>query len=105
MGKKRKKRSGFERIGRVLDQVLHTYRQGSDMALNRIWEQWDHVVGEKIAANAQPAAFKGRLLVVNVSSSVWLHQLQFSKMGIIDRLNDTFGEKLIDDIRFKIGAL
>lgn len=105
MGNERKKRSGFERIGNVLDKVLHTYRRSPDMALNRIWEQWDRIVGEKIAANAQPAAFKGRLLVVNVSSSVWLHQLQFARTDIIDKLNDAFGERMVDDIRFKIGAI
>ena len=105
MGKKSNDQSGFERIDTVLDQVLQTYRQKPDMALQHIWTQWDQVVGEKIAANAQPAAFKGSMLIVNVSSSVWLHQLQFEKAEIIDKLNEAFGKKLVDDIRFKVGEL
>ena len=105
MGEKNKAKSGFARIDKVLDQVLRAYRQRPDMALQQIWMQWDQTVGEKIAANAQPSAFKGSMLIVNVSSSVWLHQLQFEKADIIGKLNQAFGKQLVDDIRFKVGEL
>ena len=58
-----------------------------------------------IAQNAKPAAFKGRILLVHVNSSTWIHQLQFLKKEMIAKLNDTLGKTLIEDLKFKIGPL
>jgi predicted nucleic acid-binding Zn ribbon protein len=58
-----------------------------------------------IAQNAKPAAFKGKILIVHVSSSTWVHQLQFLKKEMIAKLNNAFGNALIDDLKFKIGKL
>jgi len=54
--------------------------------------------------NAQPLAFKGKLLLVEVTSSAWLHELQFLKGDIIKNLNDALGKELISEIKFKIGS-
>ncbi len=97
--------SGFEPIGGVIGRVLQTCRSGADIELTRIWENWGRVVGEAVAANAQPAAFKGNLLIVHVSSSVWLQQLRFVKADMIGRANAVLGKDLVADIKFKIGPL
>ena len=68
-------------------------------------ETQDDIVGDVIAQNARPAAFKGKILLVHVSSSTWVHQLQFLKQEMIAKLNDTFGKELISDLKFKIGPL
>jgi predicted nucleic acid-binding Zn ribbon protein len=70
-----------------------------------VWEFWDHVVGETWARNAQPAAYKGRLLLVHVSSSTWLQELHFQKADLIQRLNQAAGASVVEDIRFKLGTL
>jgi predicted nucleic acid-binding Zn ribbon protein len=62
-------------------------------------------VGEVIAQNAKPAAFKGQILLVHVTSSSWIHQLQFLKKEMIERLNNSMGKPLIEDLKFKIGPL
>ncbi len=90
-------------IGEILNQVVNSVRSESDSQLTKVWEIWSEAVGQTIAANAQPAAFKGDLLLVNVTSSPWLHQLQFLKKEIINKLNQNLGKNLINDIRFKIG--
>ena len=59
----------FSNIGSVLDKVLHQYRPKSDQALLKVWDIWEDAVGDGIAANARPAAFKGALLLVHVSNS------------------------------------
>ena len=68
-------------------------------------EIWNQIVGESVSKNAQPSAFKGRLLLVEVNSSVWMHQLQFLKEDIIRKINETMGEEVVEDIKFKIGTL
>ncbi len=73
-------------IGQLLDDVLGSFRRYADQDLVRVWELWEAVVGQGIAAHTQPAAFKDRLLLVSASSSAWIHQLQFSKKEIVVRL-------------------
>ena len=103
--KKQDKPSDFVPIGHVIDSVLKNIRSEADYGLTKVWRLWDGVVGETIASNARPAAFKGQLLIVHVISSTWVHQLQFLKNDLITQLNDALGQSLVKDIKFKIGPL
>ena len=103
--KPKKTKGKFEHIGGILADVLKTYRRESDGELVQVWQVWDDIVGDVIAQNARPAAFKGKILLVHVSSSTWVHQLQFLKKEMIVKLNHTLGKALIDDLKFKIGPL
>ena len=103
--KPKKQKAKFEHIGSILSDVLKTYRRDSDADLVQVWQVWDKVVGDVIAQNARPAAFKGKLLLVHVSSSTWIHQLQFLKKEMMAKLNQAFGKEVINDLKFKIGPL
>lgn len=103
--RRKKDNKGFEHIGDVIPNVLKTYRSKSEGNLAQVWHFWDQVVGEAVAANAQPEAFKGGILLVKVTSSVWLHHLQFLKENIVDKLNDALGGPFIEQIKFKIGPV
>ena len=105
MKNRRKKQKEPIPLGTVLPNLLKSIRTGSDAQLVEVWELWDGVVGETIAKNARPAAFKGKLLLVEVSSSTWMHQLQFLKTDIIEKINHAFGKEMVDEIKFKIGTL
>ncbi len=102
---RKKQKAKFEHIGRILTDVLKNYRRESDGELIQVWQVWDGIVGDVIAQNARPAAFKGKILLVHVTNSTWIHQLQFLKKEMIAKLNDALGNALIDDLKFKIGPL
>jgi predicted nucleic acid-binding Zn ribbon protein len=101
----RRKQKELVPLGTVLPNLLKSIRSGSEAQLVRVWELWDNAVGETIAKNARPAAFKGKLLLVEVSSSTWMHQLQFLKTEIIAKINNAFGKEAVEEIKFKIGTL
>ena len=105
MDEKHKKDSQTLHIGNILPDVIRTCRRENDTAMTAVWDIWDHTVGATLAENTRPAAFKGRLLLVHVSSSVWLHQLQFMKPELIEKVNAACGKKLVEDIAFKIGPI
>jgi len=105
MEKKRNQRKEFEHIGCVIDRTIRRYRNEPDMELAQIWDRWDRIVGKVVAENAQPTAFKGKILMVQVASSTWIHQLQFVKAEMISKLNSALGKELVKEIKFKIGAL
>ncbi len=103
--KNKNRHKEFEHIGHVIEKTIRTYRKESDMELTQIWDHWNRIVGKVVAENAQPAAFKGKILVVNVVSSTWAHQLQFVKEQMISNINKSLGKELVKEIKFKIGAL
>lgn len=103
--RERKQKKDFSHIGTIIGDVLKQYVPESAGELIRVWQLWDDTVGTAIAANAQPVAFKGNLLLVHATSSTWIHQLQFLKADIISRLNAALGKPMIAELKFKIGPL
>ncbi len=104
MDRSKKEKKGFVPLGSVLPNVLSSIRKEGDAPLLQVWELWDRSVGETIAKNARPSAFKGTLLLVEVTSSAWIHELQFLKSDIINKLNEALGKALVKEIKFKIGS-
>ena len=102
--KDRPKQKDFVHIGNVINGVIKQYRREPDFELKEVWQLWDAAVGETIAQNDRPAAFTGKLLIVQVNSSAWIHQLQFLKKDLISKLNAALGKPLVDEIKFKIGT-
>lgn len=105
MKKDRRNKREFVHIGDIIDKAIKNYRIESDEELSHVWSLWNGLVGEAIAKNAQPAAFKGKLLLVHVTSSTWMHQLQFMKEEIKAKVNNALGKNLIKEIKFKIGSV
>jgi len=81
--KKDKKNNGVEHIGAVIQNVLKTYQCESDGNLAQVWHLWDRTVGETIAANAQPEAFKGRILLVTVLLSLGVQVITIIAVQIL----------------------
>ncbi|MBW2489872.1 MAG: DUF721 domain-containing protein [Deltaproteobacteria bacterium] len=102
---KSKKNSEFVPIGDIINSVLKTCRHDCDEELTQVWSLWESAVGNVIAKNTKPEAFRGKLLLVLVNSAPWMHQLQFLKKDIISKVNQALGKELVQDIKFKIGPV
>jgi predicted nucleic acid-binding Zn ribbon protein len=94
-----------EQVNAVLERVLSALNLGLKVKQYRIWDVWNSVVGEAIARQAQPQHIRAMVLWVAVSSSTWMQQLEFMKRQIVERINERIGEKVISDIRFRIGEI
>jgi predicted nucleic acid-binding Zn ribbon protein len=94
-----------DQLGNVLESALKSSNLQIDLSLHRLWRRWDNLVGPAIAKNARPAAIKGKLLLVNVSSAPWMQQLQYLKDDLVVKLNNAFDRQIVTDIRFKIGPV
>jgi predicted nucleic acid-binding Zn ribbon protein len=92
-------------LGGILKEALKASHMDVDLELYALWELWPEVVGPLTAQNARPAAIKGRLLLVNVSSAPWTQQLQYLKGELIEKLNRALGREAVEDIRFQIGPV
>lgn len=105
MSEKREKTATPVPIGSVIEKILSERKPKTAAGVARVFQLWERAVGEVIAANARPAAFKDKLLLVHVNSSPWLHQLQFLKEDIIKKVNTALQDETIEDIKFKVGPL
>jgi predicted nucleic acid-binding Zn ribbon protein len=94
-----------DQLGNVLESALKASNLQISLSLHRLWRQWDNLVGPAIAKNARPAAIKGKLLLVNVSSAPWMQQLQYMKNDLMEKLNDAFDKQIVTDVRFQIGPI
>jgi len=104
--KRRPKESDrFVKLGHIIQDVLRSQRKHGDAKMVRVWDIWSSAVGGPIGANTRPAAFKGKLLIVNVTDSAWLQQVWFLKKEIIGKVNGCLGEDLVEEIKFKIGPI
>ncbi len=92
-------------IGNILGETLKNYRPKSDMEMTRIWDIWTDAVGNEVAKNAKPAAYKEGILIVNVSSSVWIQHLKFLENDMISNINQILNKNLVKKVRFKIAKL
>lgn len=99
------KKAKLTHIGTILDQALNEYRPSADTGMTAIWELWNDVAGAALAQNAKPGSFNNGILIVHVSSSVWMHQLKFLKKELMTTLNHALGAPLVREMRFKIAAL
>lgn len=103
--KKNDKNGKLIHISDILNSALGKYRPAKDTQMTRIWDIWDAAVGKPIAMNAKPDSFKDGILVVNVSSSAWIHQLKFLEKEMILNINKQLDQIRVKQLRFKIGKI
>ena len=94
---------GFSPIKEVIDTIFATSALPINFDDMRIWKLWDGVVGKKIAEHARPFSIKKGILLVMVTDSIWLQELEFKTEGIKERLNSKLQRKAVKKIRFRVG--
>jgi predicted nucleic acid-binding Zn ribbon protein len=90
-------------LGSFLDSCLD--RAAGSEGAGAVWRVWDETVGPQIARRAQPVRLRGRTLVVAVSSSPWMQELQMLRRSILEELHARLPAALIDDLHFVLTEL
>lgn len=92
-------------ISDILNSALSKYRPANDTRMTGIWDVWDKAVGQAIAMNTKPDAFKKGTLSVLVSSSSWIHHLKFLEKDMILNINRELDQAMVKKLKFKIGNI
>jgi predicted nucleic acid-binding Zn ribbon protein len=74
------------------------------LALGRLGRAWPSVVGERLAAECEPAQLEAGVLVVRVSSAAWASHLRFLAEEIRQRSNAALGEDRVREVRVVLGS-
>ena len=62
---------------------------------------WTELVGERIAAVAQPVSERGGEVTVECSDSVWAQELELMQEQLLERLRERLGEQTPQTLRFR----
>ena len=108
------KRTGGRRPPRALEPRTASAAVRAALAFHGITDEvrarsvlteWTELVGPKIASRTRPYGVTERVLVIEVASSAWLHELNLLKAQILAGLVARLGEpRLFDDLRFKLAG-
>jgi predicted nucleic acid-binding Zn ribbon protein len=63
---------------------------------------WAELVGERIAAVAQPVSERGGEVTIDCSDSVWAQELDLMQGQLLTRLQERLGESAPQSLRFRV---
>ena len=89
----------------LVRRIVDHYRLSADIRQEQLFSDWSSLVGEKVGARTRPDTIVDRVLIVEVASSAWLHELRLIRPKIVSDLLDRLGmPRLFDDIRFVLAG-
>lgn len=68
-----------------------------------LWDKWREIVGDDVAAHAEPSSLRGGLLRVRTDSPAWATEISYLADEIKRRANETVGRALVDEVRIWTG--
>lgn len=91
-------------FGAAIDGLLAARGWEVPAAVNGVLDRWAEIVGEDIAAHAEPLSFADGVLAVQASSTAWATQLRLLAPDIVRRLNTELGHGSVLRIEVKAPA-
>ena len=83
-----------------LDAVLHGQQWGRQAYLFSLAKNWPAIAGKEMAQHSMPAYFRRKALWIYVSSSIWMQQLQLTKIQLLESINARLEENhQIEELR------
>ena len=68
---------------------------------HKVFEYWDDIVGEAVAAHSQPVEVRGSVLIVKTKNAAWRSELSFQKDDILAALNQRLKSKRIKEMKLR----
>jgi hypothetical protein len=89
-------------VGSLVEKVLSHPRLQRRFLQEKVFRDWEKVVGEGLLNKCRPLRIKGETLQLEVKSSAWAHQLIYEQEEIVSRVNALAGEMLVTGIHCRI---
>lgn len=86
-------------IENVLKKVLGNLGWNAGMNAGRVLEEWDEIVGERLASHCRPVSLDDGVLVVSASSSAWASQLRMLTPQLITTIEEHVGSHVISELK------
>lgn len=88
----------------LLPKLMEQFGLSERLRENEVMGAWKQIVGDFIAAHSAPVSLREGVLYVRVLQPALHYQFEtISKSGILRKLKQRFGGRIIRDIRFRVG--
>lgn len=94
----------FQKLGDLIAALISRKGWGGQWALRQLKSEWPGLVGDSAAKHSFPVSIHNDRLFIEVDSSIWANQLNFSRKKILEACNRHDAKERINDIYFKIKA-
>ncbi len=99
-------------IEELIGHVIQEHGLTDEIRQRCVCLYWPEIAGERIAAKTAPVFFVESVLHVSVITSSWVHEMQFHRASLIEKINTWIDEQrllrgpvpLVSDIRFVLDS-
>lgn len=97
----------MENLTEILSHVAEENGWIKKWERTKIWQKWNEIFPEPLSNNIRPARVSDNdILFLLVEDNIWMQELSFQKLHLIDKINRFLSEKSkIKDIRFQLGII
>lgn len=89
---------------KAIAEIIASLRESADIGkqfhLAKIWKEWPTLVGMKLMPRGRPLGVRDKTLIVEIESSVWIHQFSYHEHAILRRINELLQEDTLDEMFF-----
>jgi hypothetical protein len=90
------------RLGDTIDRVLGRLGAPSRAGVEVVFDRWDEVVGDSMAARTRPVAIDGETLVVSCDDPALTTHVRFLEPQLVSRLAELAGERHITRVEVRV---
>jgi hypothetical protein len=90
------------RLGDTIDRVLGRLGSPSRAGVEVVFDRWDEVVGEAMAARTRPVSIDGETLVVACDDPALTTHVRFLEPQLVGRLAELAGERHITRVEVRV---
>ena len=97
---------GFTSVQDIFGKVLRQCNvRASALEAYKVFDLWSEIVGEGVALHTKPVRVEEKWLYVEVADPLWLTQMKYMKLTILEKIEFTLKKRVIDEIRFSLSAI
>jgi hypothetical protein len=93
-------KSYYKKISGVLSGVVNHQGWDRKLDMHSVFLKWEELVGDTLAECTRPHKIVNNVLWIEVETSSWMQQLQFEKIPLLEKLNDSLYLSTFNDIKF-----
>ncbi|HEV8540168.1 MAG TPA: DUF721 domain-containing protein [Nitrospiraceae bacterium] len=97
--------SFFNPISSILSRVAHKLGLETRLLEFHLKRRWHEIAGAQIAAHTRPDQIRFKKLSLLVENSVWLQHLTFLKPTLLEKINESAGGKIVNEIVLRVGEV
>lgn len=92
-------KNDFKDLHAIMENLLKKYDLSDELIKQKIFNNWESVVGHKISIQCKPVEIKNGELLIQARNTIWKHELGQRQADLLNLLNGKIKSSLVKKIR------